>query len=149
MITKRDRHAVLWCLIIASLAPSAACSSGGARTPSADAPIDAGDDGAPTYHAIYTEILSQTCFLGFCHSSQESDYLLLDTEADGYRSLVGPQAQGPMCSATGLERVAPGRPDESLILFKLTNAPCGALDGESPCPADAGPATQARNSAKG
>ncbi|MGH7434505.1 MAG: hypothetical protein ACRENE_02440 [Polyangiaceae bacterium] len=167
MTTKRTVRALGRTLALASLFSAAACSSVRARTASGDHPIEAGDDGAPTYaptyHAVYTEILSQSCFLGFCHSGQESDYLLLDTEADGYRSLVGTPAQGPMCSGTGLERVAPGHPDESLILFKLTNPPCGsrmpsgrvplttrqidqigqwiacgALSGESPCPADAG-----------
>ncbi len=167
MITKGAAQAIRSVLAVAWLASSAACSSGGTRTASGNEPVDGGDDGgptyAPTYHAVYTEILSQSCFLGFCHSGQESDYLLLDTEADGYGSLVGAHAQGPLCSGTGLERVAPGHPERSLLLYKITNPPCGvrmpsgrpplttrqiaqigqwiacgALDGLTPCPPDAG-----------
>ena len=164
---RRAPPAVRSGLAFALLASTAACSSSRAPAASDDTPVDAGDDGAPsyapTYHAVYTEILSQSCFLGFCHSGQESDYLLLDSEADGYKSLVGAPAQGPLCSGTGLERVAPGRPDESLVLLKITRPPCGsrmpygrtpltsrqieqigqwiacgALDGDAGCPHDAG-----------
>jgi len=155
----------LWVVIAAALA-LAACSSGGARaTSSGGGNASTGDDGgptyAPTYHAVYAEVLSQQC-LGLCHFGT-GEYLVLDTEADGYKSLVGAPAQGPLCRGTGLERVAPGRPFDSLLVLKITDPPCGsrmpldlpplstpqidqigqwiacgALDGNEPCPPDAG-----------
>lgn len=167
MSPRSPAHPVCLGFLTASLLSFAACSPGSARNAEDEAPVDAGDDGAPTYaptyHAVYIEILSQSCFLGFCHSGQELDYALFDTESHGYQSLVGAPAQGPMCSGTGLERASPGHPDESLLVLKITNPPCGsrmpfgrtpltarqiqqigqwiacgALDGSTPCPSDAG-----------
>jgi hypothetical protein len=105
-----------------------ACSPGGESTTPDDAGDEApivGDDGGPTYQAVYAEILSPNCALPFCHGGA-GDYLQLGTADIGYRSLVGAAAQGPMCAPTGLDRVDPGHPDRSLLFLKITNPPCGS-----------------------
>jgi hypothetical protein len=79
---------------------------------------------APTYHAVYSEILAPVCGTEFCHGGA-SDYLELWSEDKGYTSLVGAPAQGPLCAATGLKRVDPGLPDASLVYLKITHPPCG------------------------
>ncbi len=128
-----------------------------------------GDDGAPTYaptyEAVYDEVLVPNCALPFCHAGS-GDYLQLLTADVGYASLVLAPAQGPMCASTGLKRVDPGHPETSLLYLKITNPPCGvkmpqvlgatldprqidqirrwiacgALDGDAGCPGDASPA---------
>jgi hypothetical protein len=119
---------------------------------------------APTYHAIYQEVLGPTCGVEFCHGGT-ADYLQLWTEAEGYQSLVAAPAQGPACAPTGLQRVDPGHPETSLVYLKLTSSPpcgsrmpleygcaggldareveqirgwiaCGALEGDSGCTGD-------------
>lgn len=80
---------------------------------------------APTYHAVYQEILGPTCGVEFCHGGT-ADYLQLWTESGGYPSLVAAPAQGPACAPTGLLRVDPGHPETSLLYLKLTSSPpCG------------------------
>jgi hypothetical protein len=74
---------------------------------------------------VYGEILSPNCALPFCHGGA-GDYLQLATADMGYASLVGAHAQGPDCAPTGLERVNPGHPDQSLLFLKITNPPCGS-----------------------
>jgi hypothetical protein len=152
-----------------ALAFTTACSAGSPATGADDAGAADEPEGdgaatyAPTYHAVYNEVLVHNCALVFCHGGS-GDYLQLDSEGDGYASLVGPHAQGPMCGPTGLARVTPGHPDQSLFFLKITNPPCGsrmpldsiqplairqidqigqwiacgALDGDQPCPTDAG-----------
>lgn len=121
---------------------------------------------APTYDAVWSEILVSDCALEFCHGGS-SDFLQLASKAIGYRSLVGAPAQGPDCVDSGLERVAPFDPDASLMYRKITNPSCGskmprmygppvvldpraieqvrtwiacgALDGDAGCPGEAGP----------
>lgn len=81
---------------------------------------------APTYHAIYQEVLGPTCGVEFCHGGT-ADYLQLWTEAEGYQSLLRAPAQGPACAPTGLLRVDPGHPETSLLYLKLTSSPpCGS-----------------------
>lgn len=120
---------------------------------------------APTYDAVYCEILGPSCAFAFCHGGA-GDYLQLGTAEVGYGSLVNAAAEGPSCAPTGLKRVSPGRPYESLMFLKITDPPCGsrmplsygfstmltpqqvdqigqwiscgALPGSTPCPADAG-----------
>lgn len=79
---------------------------------------------AATYSAVYCEILSQSCALVFCHSS-DTDYLVINDEMQGYGALVNAPATGPLCAPTGLKRVDPGQPDSSLMYLKITNPPCG------------------------
>jgi hypothetical protein len=80
---------------------------------------------APTYDAIWKEILQPICATDVCHAGS-GDYLQLQSEAIGYASLVNAPAQGPMCAATGLRRVEPFHPETSLFYLKVTNPPCGS-----------------------
>jgi hypothetical protein len=78
---------------------------------------------APTYTAVYGEVLSQSCALAFCHAGQ-ADYLQITSKDEGYRALVNAPAQGPGCA--GLQRVDPGHPETSLLYLKITSPPCGS-----------------------
>ncbi len=134
---------------VAAGVAATACSSGAASGPDAaatapgldlDASAPPGDDAtyyvgvlgdeithtfAPTYSAVYDEVLSPTCALVFCHGGS-GDYLQLASKAIGYASLVDAAAEGPDCGATGLVRVEPGHPERSLLYLKITDPPCGA-----------------------
>ncbi len=155
---------LLVCGAAAGCSPSAA-SAGADDAGGDDTSGDGAPTYAPTYEAVYGEILSPTCALPFCHGGS-GDYLQLATAQVGYESLVGAPAGGPMCGPTGLLRVAPGHPERSLLFLKITDPPCGsrmpleygysgmltdpqinqigqwiacgALPGATPCPADAG-----------
>jgi hypothetical protein len=174
-------------VLAASLAATPACSERGAArpieasvndevneegvadvTPQADADCVPVDDGvrtyAPTFDAVWNEILLHTCATEFCHGGS-SDYLHLYSEATGYPALVGAPAEGPDCVMTKLLRVDPFHPETSLMYLKVTSPPCGnrmpfllgspflcppdvaqirqwiacgALDGDAGCPAEGG-----------
>ena len=81
--------------------------------------------GAPTYDAVYCEILGPSCAFAFCHGGA-GDYLQLGTPEVGYGSLVNARAEGPSCAPTGLKRVSPGHPYDSLMFQKITDPPCGS-----------------------
>ncbi len=108
------------------------CSSGSSGASSemdADAPVvDAGPPPtyAPTYSAIWNEILQPHCAVVFCHAAS-ADYLILPNEMGGYAALVDAAAQGPLCAPTGLLRVDPYHPETSLMYLKVTNPPCGMM----------------------
>jgi len=80
---------------------------------------------APTYAAIYDQVLLPNCALVFCHAGT-GDYLVITNKDDGYAALVNQPAQGPECAPTGLKRVEPGHPEASLFYLKVTNPPCGS-----------------------
>jgi hypothetical protein len=80
---------------------------------------------APTYAAVYDEVLAQSCALAFCHAGQ-GDYLQITSKGQGYQALVNAPARGPQCTLTGLKRVVPGHPETSLLYLKITNPPCGS-----------------------
>jgi hypothetical protein len=86
---------------------------------------DASHTYAPTYSAVYDEVLQPTCGVEFCHGGS-SDYFEVFSVAGAYASLVNAPAQGPLCKPTGLKRVDPGHPETSLVYLKLTHPPCGA-----------------------
>jgi hypothetical protein len=102
-------------------------------------PCDAGGRSyAPTYDAVWNEILHSNCAVEFCHGGS-ADYLQLPSESAGYIALVGVPAEGPLCAPTGLVRVAPFHPDASLLYLKVTDPPCGAkmpFGVGNLCPAD-------------
>jgi hypothetical protein len=132
--------------LVATMCPLAfACSSGGGGVdPSADAgdvrtvKASAGDaraaqevgdgDGAPTYaptySAIYDEVLVTTCAVAFCHSG--TDYMIITGKDQGYTVIVNAPAEGVLCAPTGLKRVDPGHPETSLLYLKVTSPPCGS-----------------------
>ena len=82
---------------------------------------DAGDGAptyAPTFTAIYNEILVGSCALSFCHDGPINPMPLLDP-ASSYTQIVNAQANGPLCGNMGLIRVVPGNPDMSLLYLKV------------------------------
>ena len=111
-------------LVFAALAPLlVACSGGSASGDKGDANSDdAGDPGAPTYAptftAIYNEILVPSCALSFCHDGPINPMPLLG-QASSYMQIVNAQANGPLCGNMGLTRVVPGNPDMSLLYLKV------------------------------
>jgi hypothetical protein len=77
----------------------------------------------PTWSAVYQAIVQRGCNGGTtCHSSMLAGQLQMSTAAQAYSSLVSAPALGTACSATGLLRVAPGDPDNSLLVQKLEAA---------------------------
>jgi hypothetical protein len=91
---------------------------------------DAGDDAlapsyAPTFTALYGEILAPSCALLFCHGGADGTFLPMDTQAIAYSAMVGVVSHGPKCGASGLELVNPGDAGASLLYLKVTAPPCG------------------------
>lgn len=100
-----------------SMAPPTA-GSGGADAPPA---------GEPTWTAVYESIVQRGCSGGTtCHSSMLAGQLQMTTPAQAYSALVNVPAMGMggrvSCSTTGLQRVAPSYPDDSLLVQKLEAA---------------------------
>jgi hypothetical protein len=90
--------------------------------------------GAPTFSAIYKEIIVGTgCNAGgLCHGVAVGN-LMMSKRADAYQALVGVKAMGMSvmpglanCVDSGLTRVEPGKPEESLLMKKIEQMqPCG------------------------
>lgn len=78
---------------------------------------------APTFYAVYFEVLRPTCSSEFCHLNPV--FFGLATPEMAYRTLVGVRTTSVRCGSTGLDYVAPGSPDTSLLYLKVTGAPCG------------------------
>ncbi len=83
----------------------------------------------PSFVEIYEQVIvAQNCNSGYCHGAGAGGLLLTD-EATSYASLVGAEANAPMCGSTLL--VAPGSPEESVLWYRTRPA---ALDeGMEPC----------------
>jgi len=79
---------------------------------------------APTFAAIHNEIFIPTCAAVFCHFSDELFFNAISADT-AYQTLVGAVTTSPDCGKTGLERVSPGHPEQSLLYLKLTDPPCG------------------------
>ncbi len=137
-MTAVDRLA--WIAAAASLTVAPACSSGSSAGVAADgsASEDAPDGGdfataamdaapptyAPTFTAVYGEILSPVCAGPFCHGAG-NDFLLMSSKGVAYSATVGAIARGPACADSGLTIIQPGDPDASLLYLKVTDPPCG------------------------
>jgi hypothetical protein len=80
---------------------------------------------APSYYAVYYEVFRKSCALLFCHAAD--GYFTLATPELGYETLVDVPASSQECAATGLVRVKPGSPEQSLLYLKITDPPCGEL----------------------
>lgn len=86
-------------------------------------PEDAGPTYAPTFYAVYFEVLRPSCGVLFCHLAP--GYFAVSTPELAYQTLVNAPATSDTCRSTGLMRIAPGQPDQSLLYLKITNPPCG------------------------
>jgi hypothetical protein len=115
-----------------------ACACGGSATVDAgkSAAKDAGEPGlAPTFSAIFTDVIVATGCNGgtLCHAGTVGN-LTMNTKDQAYAALVGVKAmgmnlvqgKGANCADSGLTRVEPGKPDESLLMMKIEHMqPCG------------------------
>jgi hypothetical protein len=86
------------------------------------APAAAGD---PTFPAIYKEVIMAKGCAGsaLCHAG-EAGHLSMKDQGSTYDALVnvaamGTSPSGPNCADSGLLRVSPGKPDDSLLVQKL------------------------------
>jgi outer membrane protein assembly factor BamB len=91
--------------------------------------------GAPTFTGVFRDVLQRAGCSGSptCHASTVAGQLVMTNAAATYAALVGVKAMGSGsggtdCSASSLMRVAPGDPDQSLLVQKLELAspPCGS-----------------------
>jgi hypothetical protein len=123
----------------AAVAPSAgaaAVAPAAAGTPAAQAA-----PGPNSFTAIYKEIIKGTGCTGspICHTGPAGK-LQMSNQMAAYQALVGVSAMGmnqtlqpPHCADSGLKRVVPGDPDNSLLMLKvLGKAPCGAAMPPNP-----------------
>jgi hypothetical protein len=119
-------------------------SSSGGKTSSSSGGSSAGKGGSdaggsssgPTFSNVYKEIISGSGCNGgsLCHGGMVGN-LKMNSKAAAYMALVDVDAMGtnltPMsgkadCKDSGLKRVVPGDPDNSLIMKKLEGSPpCG------------------------
>jgi hypothetical protein len=87
--------------------------------------------GSPTWSAIYPEIIVKLGCNGgpSCHASSAGGKLVMQNQADAYAALVNVkamgtnlQAGGTNCADTGLMRVKPSDPTNSLLVNKVEAA---------------------------
>jgi hypothetical protein len=80
---------------------------------------------APTFDAVYREVLEPSgCTTTMCHGA--GGMLSLQDRDTSHGNLVDADAEGDLCASSGLARVVPGDPDESLLYLKLLeDPPCG------------------------
>jgi hypothetical protein len=116
-------------LIALSLKPSGAPPTAAAGQPAP--PVV----GAATWSAVYADLIQRSgCNSGpVCHAGTAAGQLKMSNAAEAYAALVGVKALGAggaavACNTTGLLRVAPSDPDNSLLVKKLETATpvCGA-----------------------
>ena len=96
-----------------------------------DAAVDAATDaGAPTFTAVYGEILSGIC--ATCHGSANGSgakggKLLMDSYDDAYANLVGVTSTGEACGGDNLKRVVADSSATSLLWQKVAGTQtCGS-----------------------
>ncbi len=97
---------------------------GGPRTDCVDV---ATPTGAPTFDAVFDEVLcTNTCTDSFCHGATGSGQLQLHRREAAYTALVNAAADGEECRNMSLTRVVPGDAEASLLVEKLRPNPvCG------------------------
>jgi len=111
------------------------CYGLGAPSGGSEGDAGTGQAGAPQFSAIYKEIIVAKGCAGsaLCHGGNVGNLQMKDAEST-YKALVDvkamgenpPSSTGPHCKDTGLLRVKPGKPEESLLLLKLEHTqPCG------------------------
>lgn len=103
------------CALSASAVMSLGCGSNAPPSPN-------------SFTRVYAEVIQPKCSNDFCHFNSVSirySALDLSSQVRSYWSLVGQPGIGPACSQNGL-RVAPGRPNDSILYQKLLpSPPCG------------------------
>jgi len=104
-----------------------AASETAARERDAGVQTAADDDDDPSFTNVYDSVLRKFCYQPFCHGGGSVGFDTRSRDA-AYQSLVGVPAN-PMreCADSGLVRVVPGEPQQSLLFRKLSlvDVPCG------------------------
>jgi hypothetical protein len=83
--------------------------------------------GPPTFARVWEQILvRKSCNSAFCHGMAAGN-LSMRNKDDAYMNLVNAHAAGPKCGTSGLIRVVPNDPMNSLLLDKISSPmpPCG------------------------
>ncbi|HEY6562825.1 MAG TPA: hypothetical protein VI072_36425 [Polyangiaceae bacterium] len=81
---------------------------------------------APTFSAVWSEVLYASCGASYCHAGDQTGLMLMAAD-QAYDDLVGALPRGVDCKDSGLTLVEPRHPESSLIYLKLVAPPCGAL----------------------
>lgn len=102
-------------------------SGGTGGAPQNDCVTIANPTGAPTFDAVFDEVLcTNTCTDSFCHGANGAGELQLHRREAAYTALINVVADGEECRASGLNRVVPGDAAASLLVQKLRPDPvCG------------------------
>src|SRR5690606_34642711 len=76
----------------------------------------------PTWSSIYTNVLAARCASTLCHGGTDTDAIgfRVTSAQETLRALVDAPARGEHCRGNGTPLVAPGDPDGSLLVAKLT-----------------------------
>ncbi|HEX7480494.1 MAG TPA: hypothetical protein VF331_22025 [Polyangiales bacterium] len=116
-----------------------AVGCGSSTSKSTTASSDAGGSDAPTWTRVYSEVIvANSCNNQFCHAEAQAGGLVLTPTADAaYNALVGKTPTGDPCKGkAGLQRVTPGKPEQSLMYSKLSADPpvCGLHMPPTPYP---------------
>lgn len=104
-------------------------AGGGATNSDGGAASVAADGGAvATFTVVYDEIFRKFCNADFCHGTSKPDFFDVSSKRAAYDSLVNaPASSTRKCADSGLMRVEPGAPENSLLRLKLRThgTPCG------------------------
>ncbi len=108
-----------------------------------DDPAEQGPPPPPAlnFARITREVINtNNCSGALCHTGNAAGFMLTSND-QLYTTLVGAQATGPGCAQSGMTRIVPGDPDNSLLFQKLiataaTPAPCGDPMPAAPLPAE-------------
>lgn len=118
-------------LLIGGMSAFLALGCGGGDDPQQPGP----DPNALNFGRIAREVINtDTCGGLSCHSGTAAGFKLTTT-SQLYPLLVGAKATGPGCEMSGLDRIVPGDPDNSLLFLKIsaTPPPCGkAMPEDNP-----------------
>jgi polyvinyl alcohol dehydrogenase (cytochrome) len=92
----------------------------------------------PTFANVYTQIIAKSCIDAQCHGSSAQGKLGMVGATGAYSNLINTPASGTCpgpdgstmnncaCGESGLTRVVPGHPEQSLLVMKLSGTPpCG------------------------
>ncbi len=123
-------------LLLLALGCGGGSSGGGGAGQGGGGGAGGGAADQATFSAIYTDIIVATGCNGspLCHGGATGGNLIMNGKAATYAALVGVAAMGtnlipgktPDCKDSGLERVVPGDPDNSLLVKKIEQTPpCG------------------------
>jgi hypothetical protein len=91
-----------------------------------DAAVAPPPEKGPTWDYVYYSVIANGgCQSAFCHGAFQGMLRMIDQE-DAYANLFDVEAAGPLCDMSGLKRIDPGNPDDSLLVLKLRpDPPCG------------------------